>query len=91
MKEYTVKEIKILEANPYTFKVTKKKLYFTAEFKAVFWTGYQAGTAPWKLLEDMGYDLEIFSQKQIDSIVQRIKNKHKAVMGLQKVKNVYGE
>jgi len=39
----------------------------------------------------MGYDLEIFSQKQIDSIVQRIKNKHKAVMGLQKVKNVYGE
>ena len=40
MKEYTVKEIKILEANPYKFKVTKKKLYFTAELKAVFWTVY---------------------------------------------------
>lgn len=81
MKEYTVKEMKILEANPYTFKVTKKKLYFTAEFKEVFWTGYQAGAAPRKLLEDMGYDLEIFSQKQIDSIVQKIKKQAQSGYG----------
>ena len=73
MKEYTAKQMKILKANPYTFKVTKNKLYFTVEFKETFWIGYQAGTAPRKLLEDMGYDLEMFGQKQIDSIVQRIK------------------
>jgi len=73
MKEYTAKEIKILKANPYTFKVTKNKLYFTTEFKETFWIGYQAGTAPRKLLKDMGYDLDMFGQKQIDSIVQRIK------------------
>lgn len=36
MKEYTAKEIKRLKANPYTFKVTKSKLYFTAEFKEAF-------------------------------------------------------
>ena len=36
MKEYTAKEIKLLKANPYTFKVTKNKLYFTAEFKEAF-------------------------------------------------------
>lgn len=73
MKEYTAKEMKLLKANPYTFKVTKNKLYFTVEFKEAFWTAYQAGMAPRKILEDLGYDLGIFGQKQIDSIVQRIK------------------
>lgn len=73
MKEYTAKEIKKLKSNPYTFKVTKSKLYFTAEFKERFWAGYQAGNAPRKLLDDFGYDLSMFGQKQIDSIVQRIK------------------
>ena len=57
MKEYTPKQIKKLEANPYTLKVTKNKLYFTIKFKEDFWINYQ----------------EYFGQKQIDSIVQRIK------------------
>lgn len=77
MKEYTAKEMKLLKANPYTFKVTKNKLYFTVEFKEAFWTAYQAGLAPRKILSDLGYDLEIFSQKQIDSLVQRIKRQAK--------------
>lgn len=73
MKEYTPKQIKKLEANPYTLKVTKNKLYFTIKFKEDFWINYQAGNAPRKILSDLGYDLEYFAQKQIDSIVQRIK------------------
>ena len=73
MKEYTPKQIKKLEANPYTLKVTKNKLYFTIKFKEDFWINYQAGNAPRKILSDVGYDLEYFGQKQIDSIVQRIK------------------
>jgi hypothetical protein len=73
MQEYTAKEMKILKANPYTFKVTKNKLYFTARFKEAFWNAYQAGMSPRKIIEELGYDLEMFGQKQIDSIVQRIK------------------
>lgn len=73
MKEYTPKQIKKLEANPYTLKVTKNKLYFTIKFKEDFWINYQVGNAPRKILSDLGYDLEYFGQKQIDSIVQRIK------------------
>ena len=38
-----------------------------------FWTAYQAGFAPRKIMEDLGYDLEMFGQKQIDSMVQSIK------------------
>ena len=73
MKEYTPKQIKKLEANPYTLKVTKNKLYFTIKFKEDFWINYQAGNAPRKILSDLGYDLEYFGQKQIHSLVQRIK------------------
>lgn len=73
MKEYTAKEMKLLKANPYTFKVTKNKLYFTVEFKEAFWTAYQAGIAPRKILGDLGYDVEMFGQKQIDSMVQSMK------------------
>ena len=73
MKEYTAKQVKELKANPYTFRVTKNKVYFTAKFKEDFWVSYQAGNAPRKILSEFGYDLEIFGQKQIDSLVQRIK------------------
>ena len=73
MKEYSAKQIKQLMANPYTLRVTKNKLYFTKEFKRDFWVSYQAGNAPRKILTDFGYDLACFEQKQIDSLVQRIK------------------
>lgn len=73
MKDYSQKQIKQLKENPYTLKVTKNKLYFTKEFKAAFWISYQAGSSPRKILQDFGYDLAIFEQKQIDSLVQRIK------------------
>jgi len=73
MKEYTPKQIKQLQANPYTLKVTNKKLYFTIKFKEDFWIRYQAGDAPRKILTDFGYDASLLGQKQIDSLVQRIK------------------
>ena len=73
MKEYTSKQIKELEKNPYVFRVTKHKLYYTAKFKEDFWVSYQAGNAPRKILTDFGFDLNIFGQKQIDSLVQHIK------------------
>ena len=87
MKEYTTKEMKLLKSNPYTFKVTKNKLYFTIEFKEAFWTAYQAGMAPRKILEDLGYDLKIFGQKQIDSMVQGIKKQAQSGNGFKQGEN----
>ena len=87
MKEYTAKEMKLLKANTYTFKVTKNKLYFTIEFKEAFWTAYQAGMAPRKILNDFGYDLEIFGQKQIDSIVQSSKRQAQSKTGFTQGEN----
>lgn len=73
MREYTPKQIKQFKANKYTLNVTKNKLYFTSKFKEDFWIRYQAGDAPRKIIIDLGYDIELFQQKQLDSLVQRIK------------------
>lgn len=73
MKEYTKKELKELNENPYTLKATKNRISHTAEFKQVFWTKYQAGMSPRKILEELGYNPKMFEQKRIDSLVQHIK------------------
>lgn len=79
--------MKLLSANPYTYKVTKSKLYFTVEFKEAFWIAYQAGMAPRAILVDFGYDLELFGQKQIDSIVQSIKKQASSGDGFRQGEN----
>lgn len=73
MKKYTQKQIKELKQNPYTLQVNDKRIYFSIEFKKAFWTKYQAGISPRAIFKDLNYNLEYFGQKQIDSIVQRIK------------------
>lgn len=73
MREYTKKELKELNENPYTLKATKNKISHTVEFKKVFWTKYQVGETPRKILTDLGYNPSMFEQKRIDSLVQHIK------------------
>lgn len=73
MRKYTQKQIKELKSNPYTLKVDDQRIFFTIEFKKVFWTKYQAGMSPRVILKELNYSLDNFGQKQIDSIVQRVK------------------
>lgn len=73
MKKYTQKQIKELKQNPYTLQVDDKRIFFTIEFKKIFWAKYQAGISPRAIFKELDYNLEYFGQKQIDSIVQRIK------------------
>ena len=73
MKKYRQKQIKELKANPYTLQVDDKRIFFTIEFKKVFWTKYQAGMSPRAIFKELIYNLDYFGQKQIDSIVQRVK------------------
>ena len=73
-RKFTAEEKKKLESNQYTLKVSNCKFYPTIKFKEEFWIRYQAGIAPRKIIKDLGYDLDLFTQKQIDCIVQKIKN-----------------
>ena len=75
MKEYTDKEIAVLLKNPYTYRVTKYKLYFTVKFKEKFLKLYQAGETPREILSELGYDLTMFSQDKIDSIAKSIRRR----------------
>ena len=56
MIKYTKKQQKELEKNPYTYKVTENKLFFTKEFKKVFWIKYNAGMSPRAIIKELGYD-----------------------------------
>ena len=73
MRKYTAKEKRQLESNPYTYKVTDHRLMFTVEFKKDFWRKYEAGETPRSILTELGYDTDMFGQKQIDSMVQSMK------------------
>jgi hypothetical protein len=87
MKEYTVKQIQELNKNPYVFKATKHMIYYTAKFKEDFWVSYQAGNTPRKILADFGFDISVFGQKQIDSLVQHIKKQALAGNGFSEGSN----
>ena len=75
MAKYTKKQQEELRKNKYTFKVMKDRIFFTKDFKQLFWTKYQAGLPPRKIMKELGYDLEYFSQGQIDGIVQHLRKK----------------
>lgn len=70
---FTQKQVKELKANPYTYKVTADRIWFTINFKEAFWIKYQAGNTPRKVLTELGYDVSYLGQKRIDGIVQKIK------------------
>ena len=70
---YTAEEKEKLESNSYTLKVSESRFYPTVKFREDFWIRYQAGNSPRKIIKDFGYDLDLFTQKQIDGIVQKIK------------------
>lgn len=75
MVKYTKKQQKELEKNPYTYKATDNRIFFTKEFKQVFWIKYNAGMSPRTILKELDYDLSYFNQGQIDNIVQHLRKK----------------
>lgn len=75
MVKYTKKQQKELEKNPYTYKATDNRIFFTKEFKQTFWIKYNGGMSPRAILKDLDYDLSYFNQGQIDNIVQNLRKK----------------
>ena len=90
MKEYTAKEMSYSRPIHTRFKVTQNKLYFTAEFKEAFWMAYQAGVAPRKIIEDLGYDLEMFGQNRSTVLSRESRNRLMKEMASDKEKIILG-
>lgn len=71
--EFTLKQRKEMAKNPYTFKVTKYQLQFTAEFKELFWAEYTAGSKPSQILRKYGYDPKQLGEVRVSGIQALIK------------------
>ena len=55
--------MKLLKANPYTFKVTKNKLYFTIKFKEAFGLHYDKKTKQHECMIEP-YHARVFRNEQ---------------------------
>ena len=67
-KPFTDEQIKQLRENPYTFKVTSSKIFFTKEFKQKFYNKRQEGLTLKETIIALGYDPDILGEKRIDGI-----------------------
>lgn len=67
-KPFTPEQIEQLRSNPYTYKVTNCKIFFTAEFKEAFYQKRQAGLTLKETILVLGYDPDVLGEKRIDGI-----------------------
>lgn len=81
-KVFTNEEMEMLRSNPYTYSVTPSTLYFTKEFKELFWQEYQKGEIPRQILSKYGYPADVLGKKRIWGIAHNIKDQYYSKEGL---------
>ena len=82
MKQFTMKEIKLLKKNPYTKSVTENYIRFTIEFKEKFYEMRKKGMLPRTIVKELGYDINILGEARINGISQHIKEQARSADGL---------
>lgn len=65
---FTQEQIEQLRNNPYTYKVTQRKIFFTKEFKQAFYEKRQEGLTLRETIFALGYDPDVLGEKRIDGI-----------------------
>ena len=75
---YTEDEIRRLEANPYVINATDRFINFTAEFKQIFYSRYKETRKPKRILESLGFDIELFGYARIHSITMHVVKEYEA-------------
>ena len=80
-KKFTPEELKHLQANPYTLRVTANSISYTLAFKEAFWAlslqGY-TGTAAFRKL---GYNTEVLGFERIHNTTKRIRREARSPEG----------
>ena len=80
-KKFTPEELKHLQANPYTLRVTANSISYTIAFKEAFWAlslqGY-TGTAAFRKL---GYNTEVLGFERIHNTTKRIRREARSLEG----------
>ena len=67
-KPFTPEQVEQLKSNPYTYKVSERKILFTKDFKQAFYEKRQEGMILRDIVAFLGYDPDVLGQSRIDSI-----------------------
>ena len=81
-KCFTPEEIKILEANPYTRRVSAGSLSITMEAKQRVLELYETGITSRQIVEALGYDYEILGGQRMKNIVRNTRKEAASPCGL---------
>lgn len=82
VKYFTEEEIKILEANPYTKKVSSSTITYTQEFREFFVSEYENGNTPANILRKAGFIPKMFGIQRIHSISKNMRKMAEREEGL---------
>lgn len=74
---FTKEQQQLLRQNPYVYSVSDTSISLTKEFKETFYTEYQTGVSPRRILEDHGFDISLIGERRIWGISQRIREEYK--------------
>ncbi len=77
LKLFTDTEVEILKNNLYTYTVTNRSIKLTAEFKQLFYNKIQERLHPPKIIEVLGYDINILGIKRAYRIALHIKEEYR--------------
>ena len=79
---FTPEEIKVLEANPYTRRVSASGLSITMEAKQRVLELYETGMTSRQIVEALGYDYEILGGQRMKNIVRNTRKEAASACGL---------
>ena len=77
IKDFTPEQMKILSANPFTYKVSAICIHYTLEFKNLFLAHYEAGEPVKDIFAAFGYDPAILGDNRMHAFARRISKQAK--------------
>jgi hypothetical protein len=81
-KNFSNKEIRDLQLNPYVKKVSEKSITYTQEFREFFISEYQKGMLPSQILKAAGFDTVVLGRERVKSLCKRIRKMEERPEGL---------
>lgn len=81
-KKFTEREIRALQANPYTLSVTENRISFTVDAKKKLLEMYGVGKSMRQSVIELGYDPEVLGHGRLKSIIKNIQAEAESENGL---------
>ena len=81
-------EIAELLKSPFVLAVDEYKVYFSAEFKEMFWERMQKGRTPRRIFKDLGIDPEILGKERLKGFKQMLRHDKASGKGFRDIRSI---